>query len=462
MLKNKKILIVALLTIIMLISLLSFGYSAKPIPGDTITLADLYAALVEMFAVITQTDSKVDAVGVSVSEIDTDLDHTSMVISEIDLNLDGLIINFGGLGTQLNQILTKVNTIDYSDEFIDTYTKLGSIQSGIDVIDSKIDYLSMLDPINDDVDVIPDPAQCDVSLDYPVFKNEPFRIRAVLADGYGTLISNLDAMDFTLSAGEILSVNRSDVDGAYFISTRIDKVGVYQIQVCVNRVLVNLMPIPVEVSDPSLPSLSNCNVYQVGPFSLPYELDLSSNNIVLRAEILNYRREPIHNLTAADFELTSGEILNVVELEPDYELDLPHYLIVARMDRPGEYNLQMFVQSILVENSIIVHCPDLMKPSPVNSTINVPSIESTVGQPFEFIVRLVNADNMPINNLQPDEFKLSYGEILTVEQLPFLHPMDQSAGQYKIVARIYTPGEYRIDIYANYVKLAYPVLVRIN
>lgn len=219
MLRNTKIFVAALLTIIMLISLLSFGYAAKPIPGDTITLTDIYAKLEEIFAGIIQTDSKVTAVGVSISETNTNLDSASTVISEIDLNLDGLITNFGGLGPQLDQILTKVNTIDYSNDFTTTYTKLDSIQSGINIIDSKIENLSMLDPINDDVDGIPDPTHCDVSIDYLVFKNESFRIRTVLADVNGALITNLDAMDFTLSTGEILSVNWSDIDGAYFINT---------------------------------------------------------------------------------------------------------------------------------------------------------------------------------------------------------------------------------------------------
>lgn len=462
MLMNKKILTVVLLSIIMLISLLSFGYAAKAIPGDTITLTDIYAKLEDVLAHVIQTDLKVDAVVVSTSEINNNLAGTSKVISEIDLNLDGLIINFGGLGTQLDQILTKVNTIDYSDEFTDTYTKLGLIQSGIDVIISKIDYLSMQDPINDDVDGIPDPVQCEVSLDYPIFKNEPFRVRTVLADANGTLITNVDAMDFTLSTGEILSVNWSDSDGAYIINTRISRVGNYQFQVYVNRVLVNLVPIPIEVTDKSLPSLVNCTVSQVVPVSLPYELNMSSNIVALRAEILNFSREPIRNLTAADFELSNGEIINVIEHEADYELSTPYYHILVRMDHPGEYVLQMYVQKVLVKDRLIIHCPDSMKPSSMNSTLSVSFIESVAGQPFGFIVKLVNADNMPINNLQPYEFKLSYGEILTVEQLPFSNPLDQSAGQYKISARIYALGEHQIDIYANYVKLAYPVLVRIN
>lgn len=229
-----------------------------------------------------------------------------------------------------------------------------------------------------------------------------------------------------------------------------------------NRVLINTTPIPVDVSDPTLPSLVNCAVSQVVPVSLPYILDMSSNIVELRAEILNFRREPIHNLTAGDFELSSGEILNVIEHEPDYALSAPHYHILVRMDRPGEYILQMYVQKVLVKERLFVHSPDLMKPSPVNSTLSNPYINAIIGQPFEFIVRLVNADNMPINNLQPDEFKLSFGEILTVEQLPFLYPMDLSAGQYKVTTRINATGEFRVDIYANYVKLAYPVLVNIN
>jgi hypothetical protein len=137
---------------------------------------------------------------------------------------------------------------------------------------------------------------------------------------------------------------------------------------------------------------------------------------------------------------------------------------VGRFEQPGAYNLQLFVNKTLAKDQIIVSCPDLVKPSAELSRVLIDLQNQPVvaGVPYEFEVYVVNEDGIPINNLQPDDFKLSKGEILTMSQLEDEYSNVLVPGRYRIEARIYELGTQEIIIYIDYVKLNQGIIILVE
>lgn len=477
--KGKRVLTV-ILSVILLYALLGAGFSVKPVPGEEPGTLDLiYAEVQKIYTYLSVTiKTELDEIATSVAAIDYSSDFSTVsgkvdevrtAISSVDTELDGIVTSITALGATHTDILADIAAMDYSSNFLavtnqigdvgtavsDVDIELDGISNGISALGTKIDLLAGVNPIEPDEDGIPDPSRTITGIINPVPMAEIFVMRIELYDYSGAPITNLEAMDFEISMGEILSV-RYDMGGTYFLDTRFDTVGQFELMIYVNRVLVtaNLF---IDIVDHLAPDPLKCLVEQVLPYEMLPEIDPLSNLFVLRADIKNFVGQPIAGLTPSDFVLSQGEILHVqaFNFENEWNYSNAHYLITGKFDRPGHYDLQLFVKQVMVHNHIVVECPDLSLPSAFDSQILFDPYLNPVptGAPFEFGVRIVNDFGDPIDNLQPKDFKLSKGEILTVKHLA-LDPSDyENLGLYAIEARLYELGQHEIFVYADYVKL---------
>lgn len=434
--KKRRYFIATLLVTFSLIVLTGVGYSAKPVTGDSYTLDDIYNKLIEL----------------------------ASNLSIIDTKLSGYSSDFSLINSELNGLKSSINNIgiNIENKFDKTFLGLDEIKNGIIGIDTKLNSITAFDP--SDVDGIPNPLNCQIlfanDVNKPIVLDEIFELRIILKNSDLNAVTNLEPDDFYITAGEILSISQPNLDGHYYINVRITEPGMQLFQVYVSRVLIN-DAIVLTVVDKSIPNPLYCMVVQESTNVLPYVPEPLSNIFVLRAEIKNSEGQAIQNLTADDFVLTAGDVLQVIEYNPDYFSS--YYLITASFEKPGCYELQLFANKTLVRDRIIVVCPDLSLPSAeLSSIIDMPyNSVITAGVPFEFEVIIVNSLGVPIENLQAKDFKISKGEILAARPVETYDSGSTFLGHYRIEARFNELGQYELFFYVDYVKLNEFILLNI-